>query len=677
MRSRSMIFSFFRFLLLFLILLVVALLYWSSLSVEEDLKVIKRELAEMKQKEKMAVFFPKEEEKKAPVLTDSHLLTPDLFLQKTLPALLKNHFQPQGDRRENVLGRPDHLYPFSEFYMVAQWNAMCNFPLVNSHTGIYESYAPGMAVSMELKTNADGEPEYWMKLRENVFWEPLKPEHFSSQSVLSPHFLKRHPVTAHDYKFFYDAVMNPHVEQGLAVSLRGYLSTIEEVRVENDFTLVVKWKLKEVEGEKGKKEKRMKYMAKSFTASLMALPCFVYQYFMDGTKILEEDEDPNTYRTNAVWAQNFSRHWASQVIVSCGPWIFDGMDENSIRFLRNPHYFAPFAVLSSSCTIQFSDSTDAIWNRFKVGSIDQFEIPPHQLPELDYFLQTPLYKKQKKEGKGIEKIHYLYPRYAFVAWNQKNPLFTQAKVRQALTMAIDRKRMIQQHLHGMGIETTGTFFPLSPSYDSTIAPYPYDPELAKKYLQEEGWRDHDGDGILDKKIGDVQKNFSFSLCYFVKNPTSKAVCEFISTTLKEVGIECRLKGIDVADLSDLFDTKDFDALFLEWVLGSPPEDPRQLWHSEGAALKGSSNIIGFRNKEVDAIIDLLDYEEDKEARIALYHRFDKILHEEAPYTFLYTPKATLLYREYLQNVFIPADRQDLIPGANVGEPQKNFFWIQN
>ena len=45
-------------------------------------------------------------------------------------------------------------------------------------------------------------------------------------------------------------------------------------------------------------------------------------------------------------------------------------------------------------------------------------------------------------------------------------------------------------------------------------------------------------------------------------------------------------------------------------------------------------------------------------RIELYHRFDAIIYEEAPYTFLYAPKVTIAYRDYLQNVFIPADRQD-------------------
>jgi len=48
----------------------------------------------------------------------------------------------------------------------------------------------------------------------------------------------------------------------------------------------------------------------------------------------------------------------------------------------------------------------------------------------------------------------------------------------------------------------------------------------------------------------------------------------------------------------------------------------------------------------------------------------------APYTFLYTPKLIYLYRDYLQNVFIPADRQDILPGADVQEPDSSIYWIK-
>jgi len=140
-------------------------------------------------------------------------------------------------------------------------------------------------------------------------------------------------------------------------------------------------------------------------------------------------------------------------------------------------------------------------------------------------------------------------------------------------------------------------------------------------------------------------------------------------------VECQLAGLDIADLSRQFEDKSFDAIFMGWKLGTPPEDPRQLWHSSGAKEKGSSNAIGFSHPEVDRIIEKLNYEYNKDDRQALYHKFHRIIHEEAPYTFLYTPKIRLLYREYVHNVFIPRERQDLIPDADIPEPNTEIVWI--
>ncbi len=255
------------------------------------------------------------------------------------------------------------------------------------------------------------------------------------------------------------------------------------------------------------------------------------------------------------------------------------------------------------------------------------------------------------------------------------PFFSHENVRKALTLAIDRSRIIEQNLNLMAVATSGPFFLSSSAYDTSVSPYPYNPEEARHLLEEEGWVDLDGDGIRDKMINGQRIPFRFTLHYFVKSLSTKVIAEYVATALKKVGIHCELSGLDIADLSRQFEDKTFDAIFMGWKLGSPPEDPRQLWHSAGSTEKGSSNAIGFANARIDTLIELLNYEYDKSKRISLYHQFHQIIHKEAPYTFLYTPKARLLYREYVHNVFIPRDRQDLIPGADIGEPNTHSIWL--
>lgn len=688
----------FRFVLGLGLFAFMIMLYWSSVLVEQDLKFLQGDLIQIKSElltirgdvdkvrndliktllehSSLPNHLPSSAPSQNSPAASANLLTPDPFYTQTLPRLLGAHFVPQGIRKEASIGKPDNLHTFNNWSEVASWNALCTVALTNQAVGKYETFVPDMAISMELRHTADGHPEYWLTLRQDVFWQPLDPRHFAEKVELAPFFLRKHQVTAHDFKFYFDAIMNPHVEESQAVALRLYYNDVEEMRVVDDFTLVVRWKANLVKGEDGKETYQMKYLAKSFTGSLRPLPRFVYQYFADGTKIVADDADSNTYRTNPVWAQNFSHHWANNVIVSCGPWLFDGMTDREIRFKRNPTFYDPYAVLVEAYEIKFRNSPDAIWEDFKTGSLDLFQVPPNLLAELDQFLQSQPYQQQVQQGLRVNRLDYLARSYTYIGWNQARPLFKSRKVRQALTLAIDRERIIRQNLNGMAVQTTGTFFPFSPSYDPSLKPYPFDPDHARQLLQEEGWYDSDGDGIIDKLIDGKRVPFRFTLTYYVKNPTTKAIGEYIAAALKDIGIDCNPNGVDMADLSAIFEDKDFDAVFLGWVLGSPPEDPKQLWYSSGAKEKGSSNAIGFANAEVDRIIDQLEYEYDPKKRIELYHRFDAIIYEEAPYTFLYTPKITLIYRDYLQNVFIPAERQDLIPGANVGEPQPNIFWIR-
>jgi peptide/nickel transport system substrate-binding protein len=326
--------------------------------------------------------------------------------------------------------------------------------------------------------------------------------------------------------------------------------------------------------------------------------------------------------------------------------------------------------------VQFKDAPEAIWQDFKMGKLDTYELRPDELIEYENFLKSPMYQQQKAQGLAIHRLDYVDRSFSYIGWNEARVYFQSPAIRRALTMAIDRQRIIQQNLNGMGMEITGPFYRYSTAYDPSITPWPYDPMEAKRLLTQEGWYDSDGDGVVDKTIDGKKVPFRFTLTYYVRSPTAKAIAEYVEQALKEIDVICELRGVDITDLGGIFDDKDFDAVFLAWAQGAPPEEPKQLWASAGAKEKGSSNAIGFANKEIDAIIDELQYEYDLKKRTALYHQFDAIIHQEAPYTFLYTPKASLLYREYVQNVFLPVDRQDLIPGANVAQPQANIFWLK-
>ncbi len=678
MKKPSFLKSFLQGTFALLVLYFALMLYWSSVNEEQTLLDIKEQLVQIKKELLHFKSSPASSSSPATSQVSSrphidpslpNLLQEDPFFEKTLPQLLGSNFIPHGMFHSSTLGKPDNLLPISDWAVVSSWNSMCNISLARSAFGIYESFCPYGAIKIEER----GDQEYWVHLREGVYWEPLKRDFFPPGFQLADTFLEKHAVTAYDYKFFLDALMNPYNQESGAVSLRSFLDDIEEVRIIDDLTFVVKWRLKEFKQHDGTVVHKKKYIAKLLTGSLSPIPVHIYQYFADGKKIIEEDSDPNTYRNDSVWAQNYRQHWAKNIIVSCGAYVFDGMTDREIKFVRNRNFYNPYATLVEGSKIEFKASTDAIWQDFKLGINDTHSLQPDEILQFQDFIQSDLYKEQPFP---ILKLQFLSRSYSYLAWNMNNPLFSSSLVRRALTMAIDRKRIIEKNLNGLGEEIHGTFFKYSPSTDSSITPWPFDVQAAKRLLEQEGWYDSDGDGVIDKMINGVRTPFKFTITYFVKNSASKSVSEYIVSALREIGIDARLNGVDIQDLTTTVEDKSFDALFMAWLLGTPPEDPNQLWNSQWAKEKGSSNIVGFANKEADSIIEQLEFESNPEKRKELYYAFDKIMHEEQPYTFLYSPKTILLYRSYLQNVFIPADRQDLVPGADITEPDSTIFWIK-
>jgi peptide/nickel transport system substrate-binding protein len=621
---------------------LLALLYYSNQLIEQDLKALRGEVAALKLQGRVV-------QRPVRKIEGPNLLEENRF---DVAALLPDGFVPHGRIRTAQIGRPNHYHPLSNWYEVSQAWHMVVPGLSGLEPGRYDRHTPELALKIEQKGG-----EFIVHLRDGVYWQPLEPR-FLPGVEMAPQFLQRHPVTAHDFKFYVDAIMNPHVEESGAGALRQLMYDLEEVRVIDDLTFAVRWR---VHPETGKP----RFQAKNMTLALRPLPSWLYQNFADGTPMVDDLEQ---CRHNSIWAQNFSQHWAKNIVVGCGAWLFDGANDREIRFRRNPDHYDPLAALTEEQVWLYKESGDAVWQEFKAGGIDLFESrsAPEKVLEVPPLLAA---------DPSVEQLDHFWRSYRFIGWNQARPLFRSKGVRQALTMGIDRERIVEQLMHGMGIASTGPGFPFDEEYDSAIEPLSFDLMAARKLLADEGWVDTDGDGIVDKMIDGKRVKFSFSLMYYVKSMFNRLLVDHIATSLREIGVECRPLGLDIADFSATLEGQDFDAVAMAWVTGTPPSDHRQLWHSSGAYKKGSSNRIGFRNAEVDSVLDALDYEDDAAKRLDLYHRFHQVIHEEQPYTFLYVSKAAFLHRNNLHNVFVPKERPDICPDSTVCEPMKDLFYV--
>ncbi len=242
--------------------------------------------------------------------------------------------------------------------------------------------------------------------------------------------------------------------------------------------------------------------------------------------------------------------------------------------------------------------------------------------------ETPFFKE------NFRKFRYPSFGYTYMGYNLKDPKFSDKRVRQAITYAIDREGIIKGVLFGLGQICTGPFPPESWAFNPDVRRYPYDPNMALKLLAEVGWNDHDADGVLDKE----GIKFSFTLMTNQGNEQRAKCAEIIQQNLKAIGIEVKINILEwQAFLHNFIDQRKFEAIILGWALSRDP-DLYDIWHSSKTASQ-EFNFISYKNQEVDRLIiegvRTFDIEERKKA----YYKIHEILAEEQPYTFLYVPDA--------------------------------------
>jgi len=182
-----------------------------------------------------------------------------------------------------------------------------------------------------------------------------------------------------------------------------------------------------------------------------------------------------------------------------------------------------------------------------------------------------------------------------------------------------------------------------------LIPRTFDLKRAAKLLDEADWIDRDGDGIREKYIGIDKYDFKFTMLIYDNSSEWEAVASIFKEDLRKIGVQMRIRKVDWALMQELMDDKKFDAFTGGWGL-SWETDPYQIWHSSQVDVKGGSNVIGFKNEEADRIIEELRVTFDRRKRKKLLDRFQEILYNEQPYTFIFSRKYVAIWWDYLKNV---------------------------
>ncbi len=280
---------------------------------------------------------------------------------------------------------------------------------------------------------------------------------------------------------------------------------------------------------------------------------------------------------------------------------------------------------------------------FRNREIDLFSAQPEQykqlLTEPDLLARTRHFEFERITGG-----------YGFIAWNGKRlnqhvTPFADARVRRAMTMLIDRQRLFDEILLGYGIPVTGPFNRLSPQTDPTIEPWPFDVTTARNLLRECGYFDRNNDGIIDGPDG---QPFRFKVTFPSQTGFWDRVMLSLKDNLARAGVVMELDPLEWSVFAERIKARDFDALCMAWS-GGIESDIRQMFHSKSIA-DGGDNFTAYSNPKLDALIDQARREVNEEKRMPLWQQCHRILHDDQPYTFLYSRKSLIFMDGRIQNI---------------------------
>jgi peptide/nickel transport system substrate-binding protein len=321
-----------------------------------------------------------------------------------------------------------------------------------------------------------------------------------------------------------------------------------------------------------------------------------------------------------------------------GPFSLESIDPGEkVTLKANPSYWEGNPSVAG---LTFKVIPDAMVRvlEFKKGDIDflQNDLEPDMLPWL---------KKNTDAAIGIHQG----TTFQYIGVNLTHPILKEQKVRQALALAIDRDRIISHLLKDTGAPASGLLSPLNWAFDETVAHWPFDPQKAKRLLDEAGFSDPDGDGPLAR----------FRVSFKTTNiDLRRRIAEALKDQLARVGIDLEIRAYEWGTFYSDVKKGNFHLFSLAWVGVMDPDIYYQIFHSRSAPPNGD-NRGRYNNRALDRLLEKGRTTTDMAERKRIYRQVQKVLAEELPYIPLWWWKNVIVKSNSLQG-FVPYPDGDLI-----------------
>ena len=296
----------------------------------------------------------------------------------------------------------------------------------------------------------------------------------------------------------------------------------------------------------------------------------------------------------------------NQKPVGTGPFQFVAYQPDAvIRYKANPDYWAGKQPIDD---LVFAISTDASVRQQKLTA-GECHITPYPNPaDIESLKANEALNVMEQEGLNV----------GYLAYNTQQAPFDKAEVRKALNMAINKDAILDAVFQGAGQAAKNPIPPTMWSYNDAVEDDKYDPEAAKKMLEDAGVKD------LSMKVWamPVQRPY---------NPNARRMAELIQEDFSKIGVTVEVVSYEWGEYLERSKATDRDgAVLLGWT-GDNGDPDNFLAVLLGCDAVGGSNRAQWCNEEFNDLVQKAKTLSSQDERAKLYEEAQVVFKREAPW----------------------------------------------
>jgi peptide/nickel transport system substrate-binding protein len=324
--------------------------------------------------------------------------------------------------------------------------------------------------------------------------------------------------------------------------------------------------------------------------------------------------------------EQFNRH-----PIGSGPYHFVKQEGNEIVLEENAEYFGGRPYLDQ-IVVKVLPSQTACLSNLIAGNIDfAFLLNPEDYGALSQIPSIKIYNNWA-------------PMFYMIVFNMKDPLFSSAKIRQALNLTTNKALILDRVLEKKGQIAEGTSAPDFKADENGEGPG-YDPKKAIDLLKEEGWKADSNDFVLSKN----GKKLEFTLLTMKGDEITSKISRILQQEMFEIGVKIHVLIVPFDQYIDLVSRKrKFDMAFVNLVFTPQLDNDFSFWHS--SQIQTGLNYASYHNPKADALLESARFGSNTDLRKKASADLQQVLREDPPAVFLFWRKMPLAVQARFQGV---------------------------